>query len=251
MKKKDKETVRLTLSGKKHLDTQLELHGQRYLVQTEPALKGPLIRTVVFRGGQVLLSRESRLCNAPTEEALKEAMLRQHEEVLQELKATPPVKSPSEYLQTAKTLLRRKNKQAALQCLSEALQHYPEEPFILSYWGCLQCMVHKNAQGIQACRRALKLLPQRVPFGVEVLIPTFYLNLARAYLAMGNKRSAVAALKKGLQTDKHHPELIWELKKLGIRRRPPVRFLSRSHPINKYIGMLLHKLKGPQDYPSQ
>jgi hypothetical protein len=31
------------------------------------------------------------------------------------------------------------------------------------------------------------------------------------------------------------------MQKLGVRKKPPVPFLDRSNPINKYIGKLLNK----------
>jgi hypothetical protein len=38
-------------------------------------------------------------------------------------------------------------------------------------------------------------------------------------------------------------DLLFELKKLGIRRQSPFSLLKRSNPLNKYIGKLSYKLK--------
>jgi len=39
-----------------------------------------------------------------------------------------------------------------------------------------------------------------------------------------------------------HKEILETLAALGIRRPPPINFLSRSNPLNKYLGLLLAKL---------
>jgi hypothetical protein len=57
------------------------------------------------------------------------------------------------------------------------------------------------------------------------------------------KKKAIEAFYKGLTYDHENKDLIREIKKLGMRRKPLMSFLPRSHPINKYIGMILNKLK--------
>ncbi|MGB9715253.1 MAG: hypothetical protein ACPL1G_02400 [Thermodesulfovibrionales bacterium] len=81
-----------------------------------------------------------------------------------------------------------------------------------------------------------------MPCGHEFYYPVLYLNLGRSYLASGNKKYAVESFQRGLVFDNDNKELLQEIRRLGIRRKPVVRFLSRSHPVNKYIGKILHKL---------
>ncbi len=69
----------------------------------------------------------------------------------------------------------------------------------------------------------------------------FNLNLGRAHLAIGEKEEAIKAFKLGLRADPENKELLGELKKLGVRKSPPVPFLKRNNPINKYLGMLLRR----------
>ena len=83
-----------------------------------------------------------------------------------------------------------------------------------------------------------------MPFGSEFFYPIFYLNLGRAYLKGNRKKDAVQAFQEGLKSDPGNRDLLWEIKKIGERRKPPLSFLSRSNPINKYIGMLLYKPQG-------
>ncbi|MEJ2695808.1 MAG: tetratricopeptide repeat protein, partial [Candidatus Sulfobium sp.] len=83
-----------------------------------------------------------------------------------------------------------------------------------------------------------------MPFGSDFFYPLFYLNLGRAYLEANKKRDAITAFEKGLLNDPENHDLLSELRKLGTRRKAPVPFIKRSNPINKYIGMLLHRLGG-------
>ncbi len=86
------------------------------------------------------------------------------------------------------------------------------------------------------------MLTARSHVSREVFYPTFYLNLGRAYIAAGKKKDAVFAFQKGLSYDEENKDLLWEARKIGMRRAPAIPYLKRTNPINKYIGMILHKL---------
>ncbi len=118
---------------------------------------------------------------------------------------------------------------------------FPEDPLILSYYGCLQAIVDKKYRsGVDTCKKAITLLKKAETFGEELLYPVFYLNLGRAYVAAGKKKDAIESFNKGLEYDNSNRELLKELRSLGMRKKPLVPFLDRSNPINKYIGMILH-----------
>ncbi|MGE5808925.1 MAG: hypothetical protein ACM32I_07360 [Nitrospirota bacterium] len=72
----------------------------------------------------------------------------------------------------------------------------------------------------------------------EVLYPVFYLNLGRAYVAGGKRKEAIEAFQQGLKFDGGNRELWKDLRGLGERKKPPLPFLDRSNPINKYIGIM-------------
>jgi tetratricopeptide (TPR) repeat protein len=150
---------------------------------------------------------------------------------------------PAEYLRAVKAHLRNGRQKAAYTVLLEAVVLYPREPLLLSYYGCLQALVDKKYQrGVDNCKKAINLFQGKESFGVGALYyPVFYLNLGRAYLAGGKKKNAFDAFTKGLKYESSHPEIKRELRGLGIRKKPPVPFLDRSNPINKYVGMILHK----------
>lgn len=68
-----------------------------------------------------------------------------------------------------------------------------------------------------------------------------YLNLGRIYLLGGKKKAAIRIFRLGLRNGRN--DLITtELVKLGIRRPPPIRFLKRENPLNKYLGIMLARL---------
>jgi tetratricopeptide (TPR) repeat protein len=251
------------------LSTSFEAGGETYLVMTEDAK--PNIVTNVYLGGKVVKTEKTdysailkaqdlsdkvrilmkkqhnRTVNAFKEQIDEEA---EYKERRERRKAMPPekrkeeVKTPSDYLDDTKNLLARKNYKGAIAVLAESLGEYPEEPFLLSYFGCLDAIVNKNyKKGIDNCKKSLKALDKKLPFGQEFYLPVLYLNLGRAYLAADRKEEAVDALNMGLKMDPDNRDLLWEMKKLGTRGAPPISFLDRSNPINKYIGMVLHKMR--------
>lgn len=151
---------------------------------------------------------------------------------------------PSAYLRAVKAHLRSGKQKDAFGLLLRASVQFPDEPLILSYYGCLQAIVDKkHRSGVETCKRAIVLFKGKKSSGEEVLYPVFYLNLGRAYLAAGKKKEAIDAFHKGLQYDKSNSDLRKELRGLGMRKNPPVPFLDRANPINKYIGMILQKAK--------
>ena len=100
-----------------------------------------------------------------------------------------------------------------------------------SYCG-LARVLSGDSSGIQLCRDAAKS---------EINDGDVFLNLARAELFLKHRKSAVIALKKGLQIEPRHLELRAMREELGVRRRSPMPFLPRSHPLNHAVGKLLRK----------
>ena len=72
-------------------------------------------------------------------------------------------------------------------------------------------------------------------------------RLALVYQATFQRERAVRAVRRGLQQDGGHPGLVDLIITLGIRRPPVLSFLKRSHPFNKYLGLLRHRLRSEKD----
>ncbi len=148
---------------------------------------------------------------------------------------------PVDYLRAVKAHLRNGKQKDAFRLLQQGAVQFPNDPLILSYYGCLQAIVDKKYRsGVDACRKAIALLKKAETFGEELLYPVFYLNLGRAYVAAAKKKDAIEAFNNGLEYDNSNRDLLQELRALGLRKKPLVPFLDRSNPINKYIGMILH-----------
>ncbi len=147
----------------------------------------------------------------------------------------------AEYIKVARAHLRNGQQKKAYGILLQAMDVHPGHPVILSYCGWLQAIIDKKHQsGIAACRRAFVAFKSSDPHTAGIVYPILYLNLGRAFLAAGRKKEAVESFNKGLKHDRSHYELKKEMKLLGTRKKPLVPFLSRSNPINRCAGKMLH-----------
>jgi tetratricopeptide (TPR) repeat protein len=249
MKKGD--TIKIESLLQKEISSIVVIHGKKYLILTENYdPKEQVITTRVYLGGKIISTRTvdvGNILKTPGfEKKITELIQTQHKMITNTLKDENAKKSltPSAYLDEVKRLLQKKNNRSALNLLTQGIKNFPDDPFLLSYYGCLDSIINKNyAYGIDTCSRALEILNERIPFGKEIFFPTFYLNLGRAYLASGRKKDAVTAFRRGLSYEPENKDLLWEVKKLGMRKNPPIPYLKRSNPLNKYIGMVLHTLK--------
>ena len=149
------------------------------------------------------------------------------------------------YLREVKNLMMGNNLESALRTLDKGLTEYPLNAPLLSYYGYLETIVNKNyKRGIGLCKTAVDIIEEESREkgsprhrGFHAVL---YLHLGKTYLAGGNKKAAVKAFKRGLESDPEDPYLLSEVRRIGIRRKPFFPFLKRSNPINKYIGKLLH-----------
>lgn len=111
----------------------------------------------------------------------------------------------------------------------------PKDAGGLSYFGLTLAMMQKKIKpAIDLCRRAIDL---------EFYNGDHYANLARVYVAAGNRKKAMETLEQGLKLAPEHDYLVQVRKSLGIRSRPAVPFLDRAHPINVTLGQARHAKK--------
>ena len=83
--------------------------------------------------------------------------------------------------------------------------------------------------GVELCPESL---------AVEQESATHHLNLAKIYLASGNKKKALSTLRDGL-AKWGNEETLRMLVEMGVRNTPVFKFLPRSNPLNKFLGILL------------
>lgn len=69
-----------------------------------------------------------------------------------------------------------------------------------------------------------------------------YLNLGRVYLRSGLKLRAVEVFRKGLSIDNKNPEIIAELRAMGLRNKSIISSLPRDNFLNKHLGKIFAKL---------
>ena len=129
--------------------------------------------------------------------------------------------------------LRESNSLGALACFEKAYLS-EKTPKIQSYLGyCIAAQRGQIAETLKLCAGAIEADPGT---------PEHYLNLGRVYLRAKRKDEAIAALRKGLSAG-DNSEIRALLEDLGTRKRPLFPFLPRRHFLNKYGGIILHRLR--------
>jgi tetratricopeptide (TPR) repeat protein len=244
-----KSEIRLTSKHSHEFSSNITLDDITYHVQTEDmGIKSCKIITNIYLKGEIVFTRKSdyahltKLKNFP--DKLASLMEKHHKSAISQFTDEKTVKQKlrPEYFEEVQQLLRRGNGKTALNTLRHALVKFPDDPFLLSYYGCLIAVVeNKIKEGVKICENAINMLNTTMPFGSEFFYPVFYLNLGRAYLKDKKKKEAAKAFHEGLKNDRDNKDILWELKKMGTRKPLPLPFLARSNAINKYIGKLFYK----------
>ena len=89
------------------------------------------------------------------------------------------------------------------------------------------------------CQAALHLAEKALQDDPENV--HLHLQVGRVQILAGDKEKGLQTLRKGLQLG-GGPEFLAELQKFGTRTPPPLRSLPRSHPLNRYLGLMLHRM---------
>ena len=104
----------------------------------------------------------------------------------------------------------------------------PKDAGGLSWFGLALALMQKKIKlAIDLCRRAIEL---------EFYNGDHYANLARVYIAAGNRKKALETLEQGLKLIPEHDYMLQVRKGMGVRARPALPFLDRAHPINVSLG---------------
>ncbi len=110
------------------------------------------------------------------------------------------------------------------------LERTPLHCSYLAY--CLAKGRFQFPDAISLCREAIKAEPGNA---------LHYFHLGRVYVAAGRRKRALGVLRRGL-TCGDNAMILRELATLGERKRPVISSLPRSHPVNKYLGIMLKKI---------
>ena len=118
--------------------------------------------------------------------------------------------------------------------LRQASERDPENPYYLSYYGLsLAYAEGKWADAERLCHTAVCRSRRQAQL---------YLNLAEVYQASGRKQAAADTLARGLHYMPTDQRLQGEIGKLATRRPPVLRFLPRTHVLNRICGFLRHRV---------
>ena len=161
-----KDTINIKSGLSKEMCTNVVLNGKKYLILTEDLdHKKQFVNTRVYLDGKIISSRnldcKDILASPDPESKMREVIQKQHqviEKMLRKEKGNR-VATPSQYLGEVQSLLQKKENKAALKLLVQALKKFPDEPFLLSYYGCLEAIIDRNySYGIETCLRAIEML---------------------------------------------------------------------------------------------
>lgn len=147
-------------------------------------------------------------------------------------------KSDKTVAEHALALVAEDNTLAALPLLDQLENEHMEPKLCSAYGLCIARERGRHHQGLEFCTRAMALEPEQA---------VHYLRAGQIHLQLGQKREAIETFRQGLAHSDHDEAaraIRAQLQQLGIRRRPPLAFLDRNNILNKYLGILLARLRG-------
>jgi tetratricopeptide (TPR) repeat protein len=144
--------------------------------------------------------------------------------------------SPEKYFKDALSAFSSRDYQEAAVLFRRALELDRErgrkrpEMRYLSYYGlCLARAGNSPRQALAACRKAVRRQPGD---------PVLYLNLGRVLEVNGKSGQAMQMFESGLKLAPSDRTLKRALRNLDRRSIPVISFLSRSNPLNRWLGKL-------------
>jgi tetratricopeptide (TPR) repeat protein len=143
-----------------------------------------------------------------------------------------------EEYQLGTAYLKEKNYKEAVHYFRKALLFYQENPnqtpgTLLSSYGYATAMGENQIkEGVAFCKKGIQRKDQA---------PEQYLYLAELCLINRRKAEAYQALQAGLKNFRNNPRLIEKIKEFGVRKKPLLSILKRSHPVNKVLGKILRE----------
>lgn len=141
--------------------------------------------------------------------------------------------SNDEYFKKGLQLLGEANLLGALACFEKA-NIREKSPLTQSYLGyCIATERGQIAEALNLCQAAIEVDPNN---------PVHYLNLGRVYLKAKKKDEAIAELRRGLSFG-NNQDIKALLERLGLRRKPAFPFLPRNNFLNRYVGLILSRLR--------
>jgi tetratricopeptide (TPR) repeat protein len=146
--------------------------------------------------------------------------------------------SAEEHFRRGEEALQQDQMRAALEHFSTAHRLDPTSARYRSHYGLALGLVERRLdRALELCRSAAR---------EEFFQPAHYLNLARLHLAFGFKAESIRYLRRGLMIDPDNDPIRAELRRLGVRRNPPLSFLRRGNLLNRLLGKLRGRAGAPE-----
>lgn len=121
----------------------------------------------------------------------------------------------------------------ARRMLLNALQVKPNDPLCRAMLAhCTAAVEGDSVESLPMCEAAAR----------EARRPEILYHLGSIHLIQGNRRKAVQVFHDGLALDPRHVPILAQLEKIGRRKPPVLRFLSRDNTLNMRLGRLLTRM---------
>lgn len=129
-----------------------------------------------------------------------------------------------------------------VRSLFNRVENKDDPHFLSGYAWLMTQMPGHEERGLELAGKVAESNPSR---------PFVQLNYARALLLKGDRTEGLRLLRRLARVDSIESHIQEILLHLGVRRRPIIPVLKRSHPLNHSLGWLRHKILGPTPYQDQ
>ena len=193
-----KSEINISLSHQDEFISRFSLNKELYDCGTENLARKFKIVTRIYLRGEICHSATSDYAHMAKFPKLQEKvaamMEKQHRSAIESFlrKRSDSKKTRAEYAEEVREILKGGDRTVALDVVKKALECFPSDPFFLSYCGYLVSVVEKRPkEGIVMCERAIDILKKSGSADSVFFLPIFYLNLGRACLRGGRKKSCL------------------------------------------------------------
>ena len=131
-------------------------------------------------------------------------------------------------------MLRDEQPNEALVRFRNAADLEKQNPYYISFVGVSLARAERRwTPALKLCEMALSMKHNEAQL---------YLNLAEVYMSAGRREEALMTLDRAQASLGRNPRIQQERMKLGSRRPPDLPFLNRQNVLNRYLGILRHRI---------
>ena len=124
--------------------------------------------------------------------------------------------------------------EAAITLEKKLTARTPQARYRSFYGLCLGLAKKRHEEAIKMCRSAIQL---------EIYNPDLHWNLGRVLYNAGRRRDAYRVFVQGVRQQPGHRGLVSDIKRMGLRKKAVLPFLSRDNPLNVALGRMRAEAK--------